>query len=341
MGVSDDSVTPKDPEPSGRQPTDSEERDAEPGEPVRDGNSRRPWECDHVHERRDDATDTREHPAEEEREIGRQFRWHTPAVTWRHRKSPRSRTSDRPIEVVEMKGPELAPTASEAGSANRRGQANLTALAAALFALTTVTVLGVAVANGALLGELRDADERHAATAVADGLVSSDSQLTNRSNVLDRGAVATLDASTVRARYPVLDDRSFRITLDNTVVAATGRPDGGTTRQRIVLVERRRSKTLTPPFPGANRVTLPRRTPWVELDITPRENVSVRSVRANDRTVLHDPSGLDGRYTVDVSRRETVRFTFMANASLERGDVSLTLAPGNTTKAQLGVTVDD
>lgn len=341
MGVRDESVTTKDPKYSGREPTDSEERHAQPGEAIRESNRWGPRQCDHVHERRDDATDSREHPTEKEREIGRQFRWHTPVVASRHRKSCRPRWQDRSLEVVEVNDPSPQRSVSVTRSANRRGQANLTALAAALFALTTVTVLGVAVANGALFGELRDADERHAATAVADRLVSSDAHLTNRSNVLDRGEVDSLDTSTVRARFPVLDDRSFRITLDDRVLATTGTPDGGTTRQRIVLVEQRTNKTLTPAFSGANRVTLPRRTPWVELAITPRENVSVRSVRANDRTVLHDPSGLDGRYTVDVSRRETVRFTFLANASLERGDVSLTFAPGNTSKAQLGVTVDD
>ena len=222
-----------------------------------------------------------------------------------------------------------------------RGQANLAALAAALFALTTVTVLGVAVANGALLSELRDTDERHAATAVADRLVSAESPVTNRSNVLDGGAIDDLDAATVRARYPVLDGQSFRITVDGTVVAADGTPAGETTRRRIVLVERRTTETITPSFSGVNRVTLPRRTPQVELDIASSENVTVSGVRANERTVLRDPSGLDGRYTVSVSRRETVRLTFLANGTLDRGDVTLTLAPGNTTKAQLGVTVDD
>ena len=222
-----------------------------------------------------------------------------------------------------------------------RGQANLAALAAALFALTTVTVLGVAVANGALLSELRDTDERHAATAVADHLVSAESPVTNRSNVLDGGAIDDLDAAAVRARYPVLDGQSFRITVDGTVVAADGTPTGGTTRQRIVLVERRTTETITPSFSGVNRVTLPRRTPQVELDIASPENVTVSGVRANERTVLRDSSGLDGRYTVSVSRRETVRLTFLANGTLDRGDVTLTLAPGNTTKAQLGVTVDD
>ncbi|QPV63804.1 hypothetical protein I7X12_04015 [Halosimplex litoreum] len=221
-----------------------------------------------------------------------------------------------------------------------RAQANLAALAAALLALTTVTVLGVAAANGALVGEFRDAGERHAATAVADRIVGDASPVTNRSNVLDRGAVASLDAATLRSRYPTLDGRSFRVTVGGRVVAAAGTPSGGTTRHRVVLVERRRNETVTPSFSGPNRITLPRRTPWARLDIGPPDNVSVGAVRANDRVVLRDPDGLDGRYTVSLSRRETVQFTFVANNSLDRGDVTLAFAPSNTTKARLGVTVD-
>ncbi|WP_135364265.1 DUF7263 family protein [Halosimplex halophilum] len=221
-----------------------------------------------------------------------------------------------------------------------RAQANLAALAAALFALATVTVLGVAAANGALVGEFRDSGDRHAATAVADRIVADASPVTNRSNVVDRGALASLDAATLRSYYPILDGRSFRVTVDGRAVAAAGTPRGGTTRRRVVLVERRRNETVTPSFSGPNRVTLPRRTPWVELDIDAPDNVSVSGVRANERTVLRDPDGLDGQYTVSVSRMETVQFTFVANSTLDRGDVTLAFAPSNTTKARLGVTVD-
>ena len=256
-------------------------------------------------------------------------------------KSRRSSLSSRRTEVVDVTRPGSSNNRSVSRRNRRRGQANLAALAAALFALTTVTVLGVAVANGALLGELRDSGERHAATAVADRLVGAESRLTTRSNVLDGAALDDVDVATVRARYPVLDGRSFRITVDGTVVAADGTPAGGTTRRRIVLVETRTTETITPSFSGVNRVTLPRRTPRVELDITSPENATISGVRANERTILRDSSGLDGRYTVSVSRRETVRLTFLANGTLDRGDVTLTLAPGNTTKAQLGVTVDD
>jgi|GEM_PF-233059 len=222
-----------------------------------------------------------------------------------------------------------------------RGQANLVALVAALFALTSVTVIAVAVANGALAGETRDADERHAATAVADRLVEGDSPLANRSNVLDAADVRSVTAADLRRWYPALAERSFRVTLDGEELASAGSPAGGTTMRRVVLVERTAESTVTPRFRAGNHVILPRRTSRADVDIDPPENVSVRAVRANERTVLHDPDGLAGAFTVEVSRRETVQFTFAANGTLGSGDVELTLYPRQTRKAELAVTVDD
>lgn len=223
-----------------------------------------------------------------------------------------------------------------------RGQANLVALVGALFALTAATVVGVALADASLAGATRDPGERHAAAAVASGLVSAESPLTNRTNVVNGSAVDGVDAATLRARYPALDDRSFRVTLDGEAVASAGSHSGGTTIRRVVLVERTQERTVRPRFSGGNLATLPRRTSRVGVDVDPPENVSVWTVRVNDRPVLHDPDGgLAGSYTVTVSRRETVDLRFAANGSLSRGDVTLTLYPRTTTKAELAVTVDD
>ncbi|MEF8885836.1 MAG: hypothetical protein V5A44_12050 [Haloarculaceae archaeon] len=223
-----------------------------------------------------------------------------------------------------------------------RGQANLLALVAALFALTTAMVVGVVVADGALASAARDSDERHAAVAVADRLVAADSPLTNRTNVVDGSAVDEVTATRLRSRYPVLDDRAVRVTLGDETLASAGRPVGGTTIRRIVLVERTQQLTIRPRFSGANQVTLPRRTERVELTVDPPENVSVETVRANGRTVLYSPdNSLDGTYEVRVSRRETVELRFDANDTLSRGDVTVTLYPWRTNKRVLGVTVDD
>jgi len=219
-------------------------------------------------------------------------------------------------------------------------QANLIALAAALLALTTVTVLGVAVADQALIGEDRPSGERHAATALSERLVSADSPLTNRQNVLDAAAVGRVTAADVRRWFPVLGDRAVELRLGSTTLASSGTPAGGTTVRRIVLVEERQRRTHRPSFSAGNEVTLPRRTANLTVELTPPDNVSVTDVRANDRVVLHDPGGLRGRYRVSLSRRETVTLSFRANDSLAPGDVVLTTRPGRTRKSELVVTVD-
>lgn len=219
-------------------------------------------------------------------------------------------------------------------------QANLVALAAALLALATVTVLGVAVADRALIGEDRPSGEHHAATALSERLVSVDSPLTRRQNVLGEASVGQVTAADIRRWFPVLGDRAVEVRLGSTVLASRGTPAGGTTVRRIVLVERTQRRTHRPSFSGGNEVTLPRRTPTLTVELTPPDNVSVTDVRANDRVVLRDPSGLRGRYRVSLSRRETVTLSFRANDSLAPGDVTLTTRPRRTRKSELVVTVD-
>jgi hypothetical protein len=237
----------------------------------------------------------------------------------------------------------VTPSSTEESTPGEsRAQANLLALVAALFTLTTAMVVGTVVADAALAGAARDSDERHAAVAVADRLVAAESPLTNRTNVVNGSAIDEISASRLRARYPALADRSVRITLGGETVVSAGRPAGGTTMRRVVLVERTQELRVQPGFSGANRVTLPRRTDRVDLDIDPPENVSISAVRANGRPVLYSPrDSLDGTYTVDISRRETVVLSFDANDTLSRGDVTTTLYPWRTNKSTLAVTVDD
>lgn len=222
-----------------------------------------------------------------------------------------------------------------------RGQANLLALAAALFALTTATVLAVGLANAALGSELREPAERRTAVTLSDRLVAADSPLTERRNVLDATALEGFDARSFRRAYPGIDGRSVRIALDGDPIVERGTPSGGTTIERLVLVERGQAHTSEPPFSGGNRIVLPRRTPRIDLEIRPPENVSVETVRANGRVVLHDPSGLRGEHSISVSTRETPTMTVVANATLTEGDVTVTVYPRETTKSRLAVTVDD
>jgi len=87
-------------------------------------------------------------------------------------------------------------------------------------------------------------------------------------------------------------------------------------------------------------VTLPRRTDRADLRLRPPANTTVTTVRANERVVLHDESGLEGRYTVSLSRHRTVDLRFDASGPLSRGNVTVTYYPTETRKATLGVTVD-
>jgi len=236
----------------------------------------------------------------------------------------------------------IPSSTEESTPGESRAQANLLALVSALFVLTTAMVVGTVVADASLAGAARDSDERHAAVAVADRLVAAESPLTNRTNVVNGSAIDDITVSRLRARYPALADRSVRIALGGETIASAGRPAGGTTMRRVVLVERTQELTVQPRFTGPNRATLPRRTERVDLEIDQPENVSISAVRANGRPVLHSPrDSLDGSYTVDVSRRETVALSFEANDTLSRGDVTLTLHPWRTNKSTLAVTVDD
>lgn len=219
-----------------------------------------------------------------------------------------------------------------------RAQSNLVAVSMALVILTAATTLGLALADAAFSGADRPADDRRVAVALSERLVAPDAPLTVRANVLNATAVDGLDAAAVDSDYPVLGDRAFRIRLDDRTLAERGDPSRGYTMRRIVLVEERTAVSRTPPLAG-DATTLPRRTPEVVLDVDPPDGTTVRTVRADGRVVLHDPSGLEGTYAVDVSRFETVRLQFEADGPLPGGSVEVTYHPARSTKALLEVTV--
>ncbi|WP_135533607.1 DUF7263 family protein [Halostella pelagica] len=223
-----------------------------------------------------------------------------------------------------------------------RGQANMPALLVALLALTAVAGIGTLVADDAFGGATRDADGQRIATGLSERLVRADSPLADRANVLNGSETASLTAAELESLFPVVQNRSVRVSLDDETLAQTGRVDGGTTVRRIVLVERREAVTITPSL-GSNSeqsVTLPRRTENVTVELSPPVGTTVRTVRANGRVVLHDDSGLSGTETVSVSRYETTALTFEATDRLPDGSVTVTYYPSQTRKAVLAVTVD-
>lgn len=219
-----------------------------------------------------------------------------------------------------------------------RAQSNLVAVAMALVTLTAATSLGLALADAAFSDADRPVEDRRVAVALSERLVAPDAPLTVRANVLNATAVAGLDAATVVSDYPVVGDRAFRVRLDDRTLAGRGDPSGGYTVRRIVLVQQRTAVSRTPSL-ADDATTLPRRTPEVHLDVDPPDGTTVRTVRADGRVVLHDPSGLEGEYTVDVSRLDTVRLEFEADGPLPGGSVEVTYYPARSTKALLEVTV--
>jgi NADPH-dependent ferric siderophore reductase len=125
-----------------------------------------------------------------------------------------------------------------------------------------------------------------------------------------------------------------RIRLDDETLFERGDPTGGTTVRRVVLVAERTTRTRTVSASEGTRYTLPRRTDQVEL--TFGIAADVETVRVNGRVVLHDPDGLTGPFTVQVSRYETATLTFEGGS----GEVEVAGHPLQTKKATLRVTVD-
>lgn len=221
-----------------------------------------------------------------------------------------------------------------------RGQTELPALGVAFVLLTAVVVLGVGVADDALLASERPAVERQAAVGLSDALVDGRAPLTSRQNVLREPAVASLDAAALRDRYGLPEGSAARVRLDGREITTSGDVRGGTTVERIVLVERRSERTILPAFERGRTVTLPRRTENATLRIRPPANTTVRSVWADDRIVLYNESGLRGTMAVDLSPLATTELRFGAAGELSEGSVRITYYPAETQKARLEVTVD-
>ncbi|RDI71336.1 DUF7263 family protein [Halopelagius longus] len=218
-----------------------------------------------------------------------------------------------------------------------RGQANLLALAAALVLLTAATVGSVALADRALGGADRDPGARHAAEAAAARLVAAESNYTRRANVVNRTAVRTLDADDIDRLAPPVRGRAVRVRLGNETLLERGDPEGATAR-RLVRVEGgdRRSESVN--FTERTAVSLPDRVRRVRLGVSAGGNTSVVTVRANDRVVLHDRSGLSGEYVVSVPPVASPRLSFAVENGSD-GTATVEWTATNATAETLEVTV--
>lgn len=224
-----------------------------------------------------------------------------------------------------------------------RGQANLLSLGVALLLVSGAVGFGLGVADDALVDADRDARERHAAVALSDRLVAGDGPLSldGRPNVLARAALLGLDGDALRDRFRVAAAHDVTVRLDGDVVAQTGDIVGGTSIRRVVLVATEQRRVLEPVLASTPRsVTLPRRTSRIVLELSPPPATTLRTVYANGRVVLHDRSGIVGRYDVRVSRFDSTTLRFVADGPLPRGSVRIVSFPARATKGELVVTVD-
>jgi hypothetical protein len=186
-----------------------------------------------------------------------------------------------------------------------RAQTTLVALGLALVLVTGATVVGVAVADGALAEADRDPLDRHAASAVADRLVAADSPTTVRANALNASEIDALNASRVEALAPPAEDAALRVALDGETVAERGTPHrSATVRRSVVVVSRSAPIQRTINVSRGSAVRVPQGVDLATVAVDPGPNTTIRTVRAGGRVVLYDGAGLDTNATVHLSRYE-------------------------------------
>lgn len=221
-----------------------------------------------------------------------------------------------------------------------RAQTSLPAVGIAFLLLTGMLVVGVLAAETALRGADRQALDRRGAVGLSETLLGADAPVTERQNVVNESALASLTATDLRNRYGLAPDASVRIRLDGRTLVSDGSPASGVTVERTVLVEGTERRTIDPSLDGTRTVTLPRRTESVNLTLRPPANTTLRTVRVNGRVRLHNTSGLNGTYEVPVTTFETARLHFEAVGPLSNETVLIRYEPVRTEKGHLEVTVN-
>lgn len=221
-----------------------------------------------------------------------------------------------------------------------RAQTELPAVGIALVLLTSVLVLGIGAADSALSSAERPALEQQAAVGLSEQLTAPGANVTRRANTLDPAALANLTVAGLHTQYGANPDHEIRVRLDGETLVQSGDPTGGTTIERLVIVEHRTTNTLVPELDDNRTVTLPQRAVAPTVEIDPPSNTTVQRVRADDRVVLQNSSGIDGVYPLSLSPYETEQLRFDALGPLPVGSVEITHDRIETEKRTLEVTVD-
>jgi len=221
-----------------------------------------------------------------------------------------------------------------------RAQAELPAVGIALVLLTSVLVLGVGAADSALSSADRPALERQAAVGLSEQLTAPSATVTERANTLNATTLANLTVSELESEYGASPDHDIRVRLGNETLVESGDPSGGTTIERLVVVERRTANALVPAFEDNRTVTLPHRTATARVEIDPPARTTVERVWADERPLLANSSGLQGTFELTLSPFETEQLRFEALGPLPAGSVEIRHDRLETKKRTLEVTVD-
>lgn len=204
-----------------------------------------------------------------------------------------------------------------------RGQANLTAVAVALVVLSGLTVGTVFVAESALIGASRETDDSRLATSLSNRLLAGDAPTTIRPGVLSERRFTNLSGSRVDSLVPGVATAAVAVRLDGETVFQRGEPAAGARVTRATLLGRTEHRTTSIDLAELRETTLPHRTDSVSLDVSTGPNTTLRTVRMNDRVVLHNDSGLDGEADIESSTRDPTRLAFetvVTNASSTEND---------------------
>lgn len=229
-------------------------------------------------------------------------------------------------------------------SRRSRSQANLVSLAVALLLLVAAGGTALAIAHGALAAAERDAAERNAATDLADQFVSPGASHVRRRNVLDWNETGALTGEELESTVPAIENRSFRVRIDDRTLLERGDPTDGTTVERLVVSAVDDTREYRLDLEEDDAVTIPRRTEELRFEVESRNETNVSTIRVNDRVVLHDPDGLDGTAAVPVPWTATIRITVDAtapDATVPDATVVVTASSATTAKGRLEVTVGD
>ena len=224
-----------------------------------------------------------------------------------------------------------------------RGQANLLGFAAAVVVVVTVTVTGAALASDALADADRQPGATHAAERLTTHLIAVDASHTHDRNVLHAAPTANLTAADLDAAVPPIRGRPVSVTLgDTTVLERDGddarHTDSAVRIERRVRVERAVDRTQRVDLTARGAVTLSDHTGFVVVRIDTERTRTVRTVRADERVVLHDASGLSGEYVVSVPDTRPLTLDFESDGD-GRGTAQVSWTATNGSVEELVVSV--